>query len=99
MLVISWQVDIEGSELKALPQWISSGMMEYVDQFGIEIHTAPGSKPEMLLDLLQVFQQLFENGFQLISSMNNECVGTKADSKNKYYSLFEVVFYKSDVQL
>jgi hypothetical protein len=29
--------------LKALPEWISSGILEQIDQFGLEIHTAPVS--------------------------------------------------------
>ena len=36
---ISLQVDIEGAELKALPEWISSGILDQVSQFGLEIHT------------------------------------------------------------
>ena len=34
------QVDIEGAELVTLPQWIESGILERVDQLGIELHLA-----------------------------------------------------------
>jgi hypothetical protein len=32
-------VDIEGAEISALPEWISSGIIDDVDQIGLEIHT------------------------------------------------------------
>lgn len=32
------QVDIENAELGTLPQWIESGILQRVDQLGIELH-------------------------------------------------------------
>lgn len=99
-----FQVDVEGNELKVLPEWISSGILEQVDQFGLEIHTAPFTipdrdLPEKLTDLLNVFRKLVDAGFRLISSMNNDCVAKSQDIEGKYFNYFEVVFYKSDVKL
>ena len=34
------QVDIEGAEVGALPQWLESGLLQRVDQLGIELHLA-----------------------------------------------------------
>jgi hypothetical protein len=39
MIRLFLQVDIEGAELKALPEWVSSGILDQVSQFGLEIHT------------------------------------------------------------
>ena len=33
------KVDIEGIEIKALSEWIRSGILDNVKQIGIEIHT------------------------------------------------------------
>jgi hypothetical protein len=35
------KVDVEGSELKSIREWISSGILNHVRQIGIEIHTSP----------------------------------------------------------
>jgi hypothetical protein len=34
------KVDVEGSELKSISEWITSGILDDVRQIGIEIHTA-----------------------------------------------------------
>ncbi len=34
------KVDVEGSELKSISEWIASGILDDVRQIGIEIHTA-----------------------------------------------------------
>jgi hypothetical protein len=85
--------------LKALPQWISSGILEHVDQFGLEIHTGLNSVAKEnivteLSTLLDVFRNLYKMGFKLISSTNNDCVGKSNDLNQRYLNLFEIVFYK-----
>ena len=93
------KVDIEGSELESIPEWISSGILDRVSQFGIELHTgrtALGSdQMAKLLDLLDVWRNLHELGFRMISNTNNDCVGKSDDLQNQYFNLFEVVFYKA----
>lgn len=100
-LHLKFQVDVEGSELKVLPEWISSGILDHVDQFGIELHTGLVSIPNenlltQLSNLMSIFRQLFAKGFRLISSMNNECVAKAQDSQGRYFNYFEIVFYKPD---
>ena len=85
--------------MKALPQWISSGILEFVDQFGLEIHTGLMSVQKdnivaELSTLLDVFRNLYKIGFKMISNTNNDCVGKSDDLNKRYLNLFEVVFYK-----
>jgi hypothetical protein len=83
--------------LKAIPQWIQSGILDQVSQIGIELHThSIVSKDRELSDLVGVLRSLHQIGFRLISTSNNECVGTTADPEHKFYSLMEVVFYKEN---
>ena len=95
-----FKVDVEGSELKALPEWISSGIIDSIDQFGLELHTASNViRPENLVveltNLLDVFRNLHDIGFRLISTTNNDCVAKSQDMQGKYLNYFEVVFLRS----
>ena len=92
-------MDVEGYELRAFPQWISSGILEYVDQIGIEIHTGLYSIQEKdivseISKMLGVLKKLHQIGFRMISSTNNDCVAKSNDLNRRYLSLSEVVFYK-----
>ena len=97
--VISYlKVDIEGSEIKAIPEWISSGVLDQVSQFGIELHTssALGADPlPNLIELLESIKKLHQIGFKLISNVNNDCIGKSEDSEKRYINLMEAVFYKA----
>ena len=82
-----------------MPEWISSGILDQVSQFGLEIHTPVGiiGKDQIvpeLSKLLDVFRQLYDVGFRLISSTNNDCVAKSQDFEGKYLNYFELVFYK-----
>ena len=97
--VISYlKVDIEGSEITAIPEWISSGVLDQVSQFGIELHTssALGADPlPNLIELLESIKKLHQIGFKLISNVNNDCIGKSEDSEKRYINLMEAVFYKA----
>ncbi len=90
------KVDIEGAERLAINEWIDSGAINVVSQIGIEIHTdvPRPSINSTLTTLVQTFRRLHTAGFRLISTTNNECIGKKFDYLNRYYTLFELVFYK-----
>ena len=99
VFVIIFQVDVEGAELKAIPEWISSGVLDHVNQIGIEFHTGKGLIPENqvfseLSFLLHELRKLYDIGFRLISTTNNDCVAKNEDFQNIYATYFEVVFYK-----
>ena len=90
---------MEGAELDGLSEWMSSGALDYVEQLGIEIHTAQnfnGHKvpPERFKILLETLQKLYDNGFRIVSYEINYTAG-KAGSN--FYPFFEVVFVKDNL--
>jgi hypothetical protein len=95
-------VDVEGSELKSIPEWISSGVLSQVDQIGIEIHTGFIKQEESVKELsglLDLIRKLYNIGFRLISTSNNECMAKTNDFEHKFFSLMEVVFYKEQYEV
>ncbi len=95
------KVDVEGSELQALPEWIESGVLKRVRQIGIEFHTGPIHLPAdranvVYRELLEVLAKMHKEdlGFRLISYTPNGCVGKSHDPSKKYYTYFDVVLYK-----
>ena len=93
------KVDVEGSELKAMRGWIESGVLKNIRQIGIELHTGPVHLPgekqtAMLTELVGVIRDLHKQGFRLISYNPNGCVGKAQDPGKKYYTYFDVVFYR-----
>ena len=47
------QVDIEGAELETLPQWVESGILQSVQQLGIELHLAEVHQVQIVLKCSQ----------------------------------------------
>ena len=95
------KVDIEGAEHRAIPEWISSGVLDKVTQIGIELHTgstALGGEEQAVREaferVLGYLRGLHHLGFKLISNANNDCVAKSDDVDRRYFSLMEVVFYK-----
>lgn len=90
------KVDIEGSEIDAMRNWAESGVLKYVRQIGIEVHTIHNAATgkEFLQRLIENFRLLNKQGFKLISVTNNECIGKAYDLNKQYYNLFELVFHK-----
>jgi len=95
------KVDIEGAEIEAIPEWITSGVLESVSQIGIELHTGrtslgldPGDLVQKFSSIIDFVKDLYRLGFKLINHVNNECVAKTDDPNQTYYSLMEVVFYK-----
>eukprot|EP00095_Tigriopus_kingsejongensis_P007533 maker-scaffold1035_size68272-snap-gene-0.13 protein:Tk07533 transcript:maker-scaffold1035_size68272-snap-gene-0.13-mRNA-1 annotation:"hypothetical protein DAPPUDRAFT_239346" len=80
------KADIEGAELKVLPEWISSGILEHVEQIGFEFHIRAGN----IRKFAQIIVDLKQQGFHLISFDPNAFVGLT----NHQYQCFEVVFKK-----
>lgn len=97
------KVDIEGTEIASIPEWIKSGVLDSVNQFGIELHTGMGTLgsdstkvKQKYSNILTFIRDLYGLGFKLISFMNNDCVARRDDADNRFFSLMEVVFYKDD---
>ena len=86
------KVDIEGDELSSLPEWISSGVLDNVDQVALELHL-PSIHLEMRFKwLLDLMIQLYKLNFRLISHEINMTVGKPAN--DGYYSYMEIVLMK-----
>ena len=95
------KVDIEGFEIDAIPEWISSGILDRVSQIGIELHTGrtalaveAANLSKAFSKILNFLRELHKIGFRIISNANNDCVEKSNDDDNRYLSLMEVVFYK-----
>ncbi len=81
----------------AIPEWISSGILNDIDQIGFEIHTVSHQEEELrkqLTAILDEMRSLHQLGFRLISSENNECMGKSLDLDQHYLNLIELVFYR-----
>ena len=50
------KVDVEGAEIKSIPQWIRSGVLDKVDQIALEVHTNPDGDISIIRDLIGDFQ-------------------------------------------
>jgi hypothetical protein len=93
------KIDIEGSELDAVQEWIDSGILDNVDQIGIEFHTGELFLKEekiakKLYGLLESLKKLYILGFRIISYTPNNCVGKSQDIEKRFYTFFDIVLYK-----
>ena len=93
------KVDIEGSEIKAIPQWIQSGILKHVRQIGIELHTGKAifnrsGQVKAAKAILKLISQLYDLGFRHISYAPNLYVDKKQDHGGKYYTNIDIVLYK-----
>jgi len=96
------KVDIEGAEVGTLPQWLESGLLQRVDQLGIELHLAEIHQKQSFPWLLGLLQQLYVQGFRIISHEVNTAVFSMVDPSIKplqqgYHSYFEVVLMRDSV--
>ena len=75
------KVDVEGHELKALPTWLKSGILENIQQINLELHTGKvhlksHQITSTLNPILKALQKMDEKyGFKLIDYKANGCVG------------------------
>jgi len=93
------KVDIEGSELDAIQEWIDSGILDKIDQIGIEFHTGEiflkeNKIAEKLYGLLESLKTLHTLGFKIISNTLNNCVGKSQDIEKRFYTFFDIVLFK-----
>ena len=76
------KVDIEGSEVDGLLEWIQSGALKNVQQLGLEFHLLD---TESTLTFFYGLVQLYiETDFRLISFDINGCVGKDGPSYTKF---------------
>ena len=93
------KVDVEGSEIEAIPEWIQSGIINDVRQIGIELHTGKlffdkVGQVNAAKSLLKSVSQLYDLGFRLISYDPNKCIGKEEDPRKQYYTFLDIVLFK-----
>ena len=93
------KVDVESSEIKAIPEWIQSGILQNVRQIGIELHTGKmhfhkSKRARVAKILLKAISQLYDMGFRHISYDPNTCVGKRQDHGGVHYTFVDIVLYK-----
>ena len=85
-----------------MAEWIKSGVLDSVDQIGMEMHTGrvhvkPESHVRVIRDLIGYFQAIYKMGFKPISYEANGCTGRSHDIEGRFYSYFDVVLYRATV--
>lgn len=101
--IISYlKVDIEGSEIQSLKQWLSSGVLKKIQQIGVEMHTGKmtqnnlGLKKKFTFRSLLYFLQVANGDFGLVLSAYNAngCIAKKSDDQRLYYSYHDILLIK-----
>ena len=93
------KVDIESSEIKAIPQWIQSGVLKNVRQIGIELHTGKtffdrSGQAKAAKSLLKSLSELYDLGFRYVSYAPNLFVDKSQDHGGQYYTYIDILLYK-----
>ena len=94
------KIDIEGSEIPCIKQWLKSGVMKFVDQLGIEMHTmskyidktAHKMIYRRFITFLKELDRLYD--LKLVAYNPNLCRDKKDDSQKLYYSLHDILLVK-----
>ena len=86
-------MDIEGAELSGLRVWIESGLLDNVQQIGMEVHL--GEKNRMFtLPFLNTLRKLqLKSNFRIFNWEANNC-WKNVNRNEQYFSLAELVFKK-----
>ena len=87
------KVDIEGHELTALSDWLSTGALDNVQQIAIELHL---TSVELTVKFFETLKRLYFRGsYRLISYDVNACNKNQiATTEATYYQLAEIVLMK-----
>ena len=95
------KVDVEGHELKAIHNWLDSGILEVVQQIGLELHTGydyieKNQTAEVLYQILKTLKEIEDKyRFKLIDYKSNGCVGKDGDVIGQlYHTFFDIVLMK-----
>ena len=95
------KVDVEGAEIPCIKQWMKSGVLQFVDQLGIEMHTRSvfidKSAHKMIYRRFLTFLKSLESqyGLRLAAYNPNLCHAKNLDSQKLYYSLHDILLVKN----
>ena len=88
------KMDVEGNEIWCLNQWLKSGVMQNVHQFGIEMHNVVIEKHNMkktfknMVNFIETIKEKY--GLSLVATNPNLCQGKEFS----YYPLHDLLFVK-----
>ena len=91
------KMDVEGNEIWCFNQWLKSGVMKFVQQFGIEIHASKAVIPKHSMKktfkyMAKFIRTLSEKyGLRLVASNPNLCQGKELF----YYAYHDLLFVKN----
>ena len=90
------KVDVEGYEISCLKQWLKSGVVNFIDQLGIEMHTGPVAYSNgVLKGILSFFRKILDqHQLHLVDYNPNLCIGKSSDKQKKYYTYHDLLFVK-----
>ena len=90
------KVDVEGYEIPCLKQWLKSGVVNFIDQLGIEMHTGDIAYSNgVLKSILSFFRKILDqHQLHLVDYNPNLCVGKSSDKQKKYYTYHDLLFVK-----
>ena len=88
------KMDVEGNEIWCLNQWLKSGVMQNVQQFGIEMHNVVIEKHNMkktfknMVNFIATIKEKY--GLSLVAANPNLCQGKEFS----YYPFHDLLFVK-----
>ena len=94
------KIDVEGAEIACIKQWLKSGVLQFVDQLGIEMHTRSmyidKSAHKMIYRRFLTFLKFLKSEYKLsLAAYNpNLCHAKNLDSQKLYYSLHDILLVK-----
>ena len=90
------KVDVEGYEISCLKQWLKSGVVKFIDQLGIEMHTGPSAYMNgVLKGILSFIRKILDkHQLHLVDYNPNLCIGKSSDKQKKYYTYHDLLFVK-----
>ena len=94
------KIDIEGTEIPCMKQWLKSGVVKFIDQLGIEMHTSVNQfynayMNGVIKSILKFLREiLVKQKLYLVDYNPNLCIGKSSDKAKKYYSYHDLLFIR-----
>lgn len=95
------KLDVEGTEIGCMKKWLQSGVMKYVQQLGVEMHTGiknvttKSEVKNVFASLIKFMQEIKQKyGLSMVAYNPNLCQGKKLDRQKTYYPYHDILFVK-----
>ena len=93
--LVKFQIDIEGSEVEILFNWLKTGLLQNVKQIGVEFHNVSNN----LQNYANLVKDLDSAGFRIFAMDPNlvfDAASRPKNSNNLFGDYFEIAFRKVD---